>query len=244
MVSGVLAGAGYYMGTSPLAVNFRPPAERETNPKGNFEDREINAINEALLAPHFRRPPPTRLLRRRYERRHLGPRLRWASALPVGVKIESTPEIDQRIATQVGHRPFCFKDPRFCYTLPAWRPHLEETAFVCVFREPGRTATSIVTEWDRHPARSFPMTYQRALDAWRAMYANVLDVHRHVGDWTFVHYEQVLDGSAIPRLEDALEATVDRDFPEAALKRSADAEHIGEEDARIYERLCRLAGIG
>ncbi|RME58681.1 sulfotransferase family protein, partial [Candidatus Parcubacteria bacterium] len=48
MVAGTLAKAGYFMGTQ-----FVPP--RESNPKGFFEDHEINDINEAILkkvVPH------------------------------------------------------------------------------------------------------------------------------------------------------------------------------------------------
>lgn len=40
----------------------------------------------------------------------------------------------------------CYKDPRFSYTLPAWLPYLHDTRMICIFREPGLTAESIVTE--------------------------------------------------------------------------------------------------
>jgi len=42
--------------------------------------------------------------------------------------------------------PLCYKDPRFSYTLPAWLPCLHDTRRICIFREPGLTAESIVTE--------------------------------------------------------------------------------------------------
>ena len=43
------------------------------------------------------------------------------------------------------HRPFCYKGPRFCHTLHAWRPHfdLNSTVFVCIVRPPVKTARSI-----------------------------------------------------------------------------------------------------
>ena len=44
MVAGSLAKAGYFMGSSLI------PA-RSANPKGFFEDVEVNMINESLLAP-------------------------------------------------------------------------------------------------------------------------------------------------------------------------------------------------
>jgi hypothetical protein len=241
MLAGVLAGAGYYMGSKPLAVNSRPLSERQTNPKGNFEDREINAINEALLAAHFPRRARTPLVRRYRERRVLGPQLRWASALPLPLNIERRPDLDARIAAQVRRKPFCFKDPRFCYTLPAWRDHVEGAVLLCVFREPACSANSIVTEWKRHPRRRFVMTYEKALASWRAMYRHVLEVHRHSGEWLFLHYDQVLSGEATAVLEATLGVEVDASFPERGLKRSAMDGDVGPEEEAIYGQLCGLA---
>ena len=47
MVAGVLSSYGYFMGDS-----LNPP--NETNSKGQFEDREVNQINEAPLANAFK----------------------------------------------------------------------------------------------------------------------------------------------------------------------------------------------
>ena len=43
MIAGALTKAGYYIGDNPY-----PP--RKTNPKGFFETREVNHVNEILLA--------------------------------------------------------------------------------------------------------------------------------------------------------------------------------------------------
>jgi hypothetical protein len=236
MLGGMLAGANYYTGSDPVSMKTS-----ETNPKGVFEDREINAINEALLAPHFPRRVRTSLARRLQDRWVLPPRLRWAASLPLGIAIEAPPELSRRIDTQVARTPFCFKDPRFCYTLPAWRPHVGDALFVCVFREPGRTANSIVTEWRRHPERRYEMSYERALGAWRAMYRQVLSVHRKEGEWLFLHYDDVLSSRAIPALEDALGVSVDANFPDRSLQRSNGDGGSGPEDTALYEELCRLA---
>ena len=108
MLAGSLRLAGYYMGAELI------PAD-ETNPKGFFEDDEINAINEALLEP-------------------LTPELsspnygwRWLASVPVDTGIECLPDLADRIEAQTAHSPYCFKDPRFCYTLPAWRPFASRT---------------------------------------------------------------------------------------------------------------------
>jgi len=140
MLAGVLSGAGFYMGSELLPIDFGGQPGRQTNPKGTFEDRSVNAINEDLLEPLF---PRWRLpVGRSWARRRTLQRgLRWASALPPSVEVRSRPDVDERIAEHVSHEPFCFKDPRFCYTLPAWRPHLRDAVLLCVFREPERTAT-------------------------------------------------------------------------------------------------------
>src|SRR5690349_12501793 len=101
MLAGTLCGAGYYMGEHLVPAN-------EANPKGFFEDDEINAINEALLAPLTPRRRPA-----------YG--WRWLASVPVGTPFACPPELGQRIQAQTARAPFCFKDPRFCYTLPAWR---------------------------------------------------------------------------------------------------------------------------
>jgi len=88
------------------------------------------------------------------------------------------------------------------------------------------------------------MTYDLALASWRAMYGRVLGLHRHSGKWIFLHYDQVLDGSGLERLEAALGAKVDGDFPDAGLKRMPADGPLLPEDRAMYEALCRLAGAG
>ena len=236
MLGGVLAGGGFHMGTQPLPSDFRP----ETNAKGMFEDRETVAINEDLLEPLF--PPRPRTSIGRFRRRaELEKGLRWAAVLPPGAVVKSTPALDSRIAAQVAQEPFFYKDPRFCYTLPAWRPFIGDALLICIFREPERTANSLTAEWERHPRRRSRMTFETGLEYWRAAYGRVLDVQRHDGDWLFVHYDQVLDGSAIGEIQAALGTEVDVGFPDPGLKRSPSEGTVGEAERAIYSELCALA---
>jgi hypothetical protein len=238
MVAGMLAGAGYYMGAAPLAYGTRP-----ANPKGFFEDPEINSINEELLAPLVPRRP--RGPARRLFRKRPGEGARWLARVPVATElVPPAPALRSRIDEQVSHEPYCFKDPRFSYTLPYWRPLLRDPVFVCVFREPNRTAHSILTEcrtegYLRHVAYG----YRDALETWTLMYRHVLERHlASGGEWLFLHSEQVLSGEATPFLERALEAAVDRGFPHSALMRSPAAGNVPPETGRLYRRLCDLAG--
>jgi hypothetical protein len=241
MLAGMMAGAGYYMGSQPLPVNFGPAPHRRTNPKGTFEDVEINAINEEILDSLYPPAWPTPLGRAIHARRFMPRGLRWAAALPGEIEVTANDAQSARIREQTAHEPFCFKDPRFSYTLPAWRPHVGEAAFVCVFREPARTANSIVAEWSGRPRR-YAMTYERALAAWRCPYRQILNRHRRDGDWLFLHYDQILDGSAVRPVEAFLDATVDRSFPDPTLKRSSAEGEIGSKEREMYECLCELAG--
>jgi hypothetical protein len=223
MLAGSLRLADYYMGAHLI------PAD-ESNPKGYFEDDEINAINEALLAP-------------------LTPDLsqpsygwRWLASVPVGTGIACPLDIAGRIKAQTARSPFCFKDPRFCYTLPAWRPYVSDTVFLCVFREPDRTAQSILKECrEADYLHGLPMDFNGAVAVWTLMYRHILEVHRHVGEWLFFHYDQLFTEAALCRLEAALRVKTDRRFPDAKLKRTPAVGIVGAEAAQVYEKLTELA---
>ncbi|MDX1388819.1 MAG: hypothetical protein R3344_06490, partial [Acidobacteriota bacterium] len=78
MVAGTLAGAGYFMGEKLWDAT---PA----NPKGFFEDQEINAINEDLIAQVL---PARPAVLGRWLYRDRPTRLqRWLARVPVTVDI-------------------------------------------------------------------------------------------------------------------------------------------------------------
>ena len=167
---------------------------------------------------------------------------RWLASVPVGVPIPCPPEIARRIEAQTSRSPFCFKDPRFCYTLPAWRSFLSDTVFVCVFREPARTAHSIVKECRTADyLQGLPMDFSTAVEVWTLMYRHILEVHRRAGDWLFFHYEQFFDAATLSRLEAALGVAADRRFPNPKLKRSPGEGSVGRAALEVYEQLCEMA---
>lgn len=223
MVAGALGGQGYFMGHD---LYIEP---RNSNPRGFFEDRHINAINEILLADV---PEAASLAFGR----------RWLACVPLGAEVRMTDELGSWIEDNVSRQPFCFKDPRFCYTLPAWFPFLPRPVFVCVFREPARTARSIATECRQGEyLRGVDMDFDAAVGVWEAAYTHVLE-HRRVGEWIFVHYEQLLNGSALPRLEETLGAKLDMSFVDPSLRRSSAEGEVSETATMLYGELCRLAG--
>ena len=183
MLAGALSDAGYYMGDRPTDAG---PA----NPKGYFEDWAVIGINERILEFVLPSRPPRPLGRLFRGRPTLNQR--WLARVPVDTPIFCSEAVAGRILDQTSRRPFCFKDPRFCYTLPAWRPFLGDPGFVCIFREPGRTATSMLKEAAGDRDLDLSLSWHDAIEVWKLMYRHVLDLHRHRGEWLFVHYDQVL----------------------------------------------------
>lgn len=236
MVAGALAGTGYFMGNDLYAGD-------EGNPKGYFEDKDVNEINDVLIGQVIRFRPPGIIGARLFASRL--PRMQgWLARLPVPVHISPAPRLERRMRRLTERIPFCFKDPRFCYTLPAWRPHLGDPVFVCVFRHPGATGNSIVKECLRNRRlRSFKVDFDLAVRVWVCMYEHVLEVHWPTGgDWVFVHYDQFLEGAAFHRLEARLGVKLDRTFGDSSLRHSADLEGVSAEAMAFYWKLCDLAG--
>lgn len=235
MLAGLLHSSGYYMG--PALLEATP-----SNPKGYFESREVNLLNNELLesAVKVRASGPAGYL----TPWRLPRGLLWLAEMSSDTKILATPEQVSLMREHIARRPFCLKDPRFCYTLEAWSRALGDVVHLCVFREPGRTAVSMRKDLKDRPYRGFHLSRRRALNAWTAMYAHVLE--RYVEDeaWLFIHYEQILDGSAIPRLEQAIETRVDTSFVDFALNRSRDpVGRLPSRTAAVYGELCRLSQL-
>lgn len=235
MVAGCLAKAGYYMGAELYAPN-------SGNPKGLFEDREINAINEALL----RTVTPLRipLLGRWLHPDRPGRWQRWLARVPEGLELSMTPRLERRIRRQVGHEPYCFKDPRFSYTLPAWQPNLRNEVYVCVFRHPASTIESIVKESRRAPHLvGLVLSRDHAADVWRSMYRRIIKMAEGDARFLFVHFNQVLEGSGLEAIRKHTGAQVDPAFPEPQLRRSAGTDEVTPDLVYLYQQLCGLSGF-
>ena len=242
MITGCLAGAGYFCGDNYLGKN-------NSNPKGFFEDYEVNQINEAILDRyHYNIPERVR--------RVLFPaypfyNARWLARVPLTKKITCSPEIETHILRVIRHTPFCYKDPRFSYTLPAWIPLLPaDTAFVCVFRHPRDTAMSIVKECRNSPALTpLRMSKQIALNVWDKMHQHILKNYKrseHKEQWFFIHFDQVLNGTRLSALADFLHANVDLSFPEKKYNRTRTLRQetfVPIKSLQLYEQFCDFAGI-
>lgn len=239
MAAGVLSKSGYFMGE-----NLYPGDE--ANPKGYFEDIEINNINEELLAQVVPKRPQG-ILGDLFFPSRLSQDQRWFARIAVGTSIPCPSQLAERIRIVTAQEPFCFKDPRFCYTLPAWRPCLRSNVvFLCVFRQPGTTANSIVKEARRsadNGKMNLYFDFAQALKVWELMYTHILETHYpQGGEWLFLHYQQFLDGSGFKKIEEKLGITVDRSFVDSKLNRSEITKIIPNHILSIYSHLCNLSG--
>jgi len=224
MLAGAFAHAGWYVGADPY------PA-RSSNPKGFFESKEINGVNELLLSEADPFGP-------------LGAWQRWLSVPPPHVRCRPDARSIERIRKLVSHAPYCFKDPRFAFTLGVWAPFTRDALRVCVFRHPDAVARSIVKECGQEDyLRGVGMTHERALAMWLGMHRRILDELRGDGEWLFAHYEQVLRGPALERIERAVGAPLDRSFPQADLQRNRAEMELSGELRDVYLELCDLAGF-
>lgn len=239
LLAGSFRNSGYYIGRDYISP-------RNSNPKGFFEGQEINRINETILTQSgFIRPwakgqkgraalifgsiPTSGQL--------------WLARVPLDGKIVCSDDTMKRIAEQTSYAPYCFKDPRFSYTLPAWRPYLKNTVFLCIFRHPAATVESIMKECKTVPyLSSLRMNPGIAEEIWRLQYRHILERHYHEGDWLLIHYEQMFDNSVRVKLSNAIGASIDHDFADPRLSRSKSLARIQDCTQRIYSQLCALAG--
>lgn len=185
MLAGLFADAGLVPGRRLI-----PPGP--SNPAGFFEDLDVNAANDDLLAPLDATPwsgtiaPPRSV--------------RWLGAYEGWVR-EPGP---RSLAGLVPDRPFVLKDPRFSYTLPSWAPVLPEVLVLVIVRHPGEVVASVLAMAAREPEtfEGFAVTEAHLHAMWCAMHTAVLgwtDGHAP-GEVAFVDCDDVRSGVAIPRL--------------------------------------------
>jgi hypothetical protein len=234
MIAGMLAKADYFFGDNLYQA-------RDPNPKGFFEDPEINDINENILSQVTLRRPP--LIGNFILRSIPANGQRWLSRIPLNTIFTPDELIKQRISMATNKVPFCYKDPRFSYTLDVWRPFLQNVVYICVFRHPAVTAQSIIklAKTDKH-LKNFYISFHGALKVWTQIYLHILEKHIKEGTWLFVHYEQGLSKEINKKLENILDVKVDHSFPDRSLKRTKINRKIHNPKIfRIYNRLCQLA---
>ena len=235
LTAGLLAQADYFMGDDLLDAG-------PTNPKGFFEDRKINWLNERILFPHmqfWRRLPVLHNVRSSSP----GPNQMWLARVPLDGRLNPSKRNLGEIKELTARAPFCFKDPRFSYTLPVWRPYLQNTVYLCVFRDPASMVTSALKSLATVGyLANLKLTADELSETWNLLYTHILERHCREGQWMFLHYKQFFELSTLERLGAFVEAPIAKSFPEKRLERSAPSAPVSGANAVLYKRLCEAAG--
>jgi hypothetical protein len=242
MLGGILHQAGYFMGDTL----HRP---EPSNPKGFFEWMTINQINEQILAAYGRRGLAGKLLETFFKKgtvyNPLGRNQKWLLSIPVEVEVSKLPtQVETDMKKVLAKEPFCYKDPRFSYTLPAWKKFLNPgTVFICIFREPDVTVNSILHECrSRAYLASLYINRSMAYSVWLTMYSHILFKHaKHFENFIFVHYDQVYRGTALPMLSKRLGVPLKKDFVDENLKRTVPGGSLPAKAKALYRLLCAAA---
>ncbi len=131
------------------------------NPEGFWERRDVVALNDDLLA--------------RADSTWFKPTVADNRRVPeIGVILEKLDRL----------HPWVLKDPRLCFTWPAWKSALQHAAKLFVYRSPLAVAASL---GERH---GFPLEY--SLDLWEAYNRQALKIIQAEGG-TLIHYEAFSD---------------------------------------------------
>lgn len=228
LVAGLFRQSGHYQGSE-----LYPP--RRSNPLGFFEDVAVNALNEEILRPFV---PRRSIFSKASDVSDIPlPGQFWLARIPVGVKIAAKRSVAARIAPVLVNRPFCLKDPRFCYTLPVWQAQASEARIICVFRHPRTVVQSILREVSSNAyLQSLSISSQEAFEVWTSMYIHVLQ-NAHVGEWFFVEYTELFKPSVLHQLAEFAEAELDTTFPDVRLDRSEQASETNEGAQEVYDEL-------
>ena len=115
-----------------------------TRTPGFFENWEINSLNERIIRSSLRAKfdqEEVEVFESLYREGHY-----WLARLPADMQCVASEEDKVGIASLIGREPFCYKDPRFSYTLPAWFQASPKAIAICVLRHPGTVVASILKE--------------------------------------------------------------------------------------------------
>ena len=236
LAAGLLAEAGYDLGPRLL------PAD-PSNPKGFFESRTVNDLNERLLEP-LSGARPVDAAGRPLAARPLRDGERWLAALPADVTVPPRPELEPALRAALdAPGPAARTDPRFVWTLPVWAPLLPGALRLCVFREPGRTARSILGMTGNG---DLGLTLDGALAVWTAAYRRCLHLAEAEGGdgWLFVPYDRLVDGSALPLLAARLGVPLQGSFAHPGLARTPGGGDVPRAVTDLLRELEARAGAG
>lgn len=235
LVAGLFRNSGIFLGSE-----FYKP--RESNPLGFFEDRTVNLINEEILKTYL----PSRMVYKGVNYGTDSPKdgQRWLARISLDTNIKASKDIQIKIEKLTSNQPFCLKDPRFSYTIDAWRQHINNARYICIFRDPGVVVNSILKEVASVPyLHDFAISIEHAFEVWYLMYKHILMKHSLSGEWLFLNYDDLFEEKELKRIEKFTGLSIDFKFPDIKYKRSSSQCDIPLEMEQVYNELLQRSKI-
>lgn len=235
LAAGMLARAGLFMGD---IHSIRP---RHSNPLGFYEDWEVNALNEQILAsalPHHDGPDALR------------DGQRWLSRLPLDAPLSVSPALRRHMARLLCQQPFCYKDPRFSYTLHLWRAELpsqqrQQLRCLCLFRDPAVVIDSLLREVRTEPyLRDVTLSVPQAFALWELQYRWILQQQSLEGQWLFLAYDSLFERRGQLALSHFCGVTIDHTLPRRDLSRSRAHLPVPASCSLLHQQLLELGASG
>jgi hypothetical protein len=239
----MLAQAGLFMGE---VHSIRP---RDSNPLGFYEDWEINDLNEQILATAL--PPRPALDSVLGVGADLpGHGQRWLARLPLGASMTVTATQRRSMRRLLGQQPFCFKDPRFSYTLHLWQAELEEQQqqqlrCLCLFRPPAVVVDSLLKEVRSEPTlHNLALSVDQAFGLWQQQYQWILERQMQQGQWLVLTYDSLFEPAGQRAMARFCGVDIDGTLPRDELRRSQAQLTAPVGCERLHQQLQQLAAAG
>lgn len=239
MTAGLFKSSGHFHGKDLLSPTI-------SNPTGYFESSLINQLNNRIISDSLRWKRLNRI------RRLFLPRALWdSSVFPItfieSERIHVTEESDKAIRVLASKRPFCYKDPRFCSTYPAWRPHLpKETLIIVVFRNPKQVADSYLRNLEEIYPKHIRVSREWIFHSFSENYRKIIQLILNSPFQTiFLQYSQVANESRIEEIEELVGTKLSRGHVNPDVSRTQitdeDLEGVPRSCTEIYQGLKQLA---
>ena len=228
MLAGLFSECGYHMGESLYP-------SRDTNPKGFFESAEINGLNEQLIAHNITKP----FLFKNYNQK-LKESQRWLASFSLDKTFGSNQVLGELIKQETEKGPFCYKDPRFSYTYPLWKPFAGDHVCLVIYRSPGKTITSMQKEIATQPyLKGCSNDTTRLMELWCNLYERI--IQRDTGTAMFIHYDQVFQADKLEELKAFTGVQKLTSFAERRFDRSTANIKLDARAESVYSKLNQLA---
>lgn len=232
MLAGLFSECSYYQGDNLYQ-------SRKANPKGFFENWQINSLNERIILSSIEAgygQEASGLLQLLYR-----PGQYWLANLPASLRYVATDEEKKEISSLVAREPFCYKDPRFCYTLEPWLDAAPDALALCVLRHPGVVVASILKELQSADYLvDLRISVANLYEVWRHMYLRALSLRACGRNVYFINYNDLLGNDKQTELEEFVDARLNRSFPDKQLDRS---DYVGELDETTQAFFSALSGL-